>query len=502
LISSHSVAGALKQPFVLRKINWITVGLLGLWSLSPLGSQAMQYTTYQYPHTAEVNGTISYLNTAQENPGLWSAWEAENTYSDSMDILYAAVFQQKTQYQPSRSDPWGNALIPVYEYLESKEPGENIAVDPSSVTEWSSYYGIPLATFDGTDNDYDGSWIFTMNSSYLFLNCSPLSLGTLNQTGQNLSQLSPTTSESLYMSMTVPTTPNPIGNVTFLSTCTGPPAPDPDDQIFAYSICNFTQTFVGSTVNCTDTECAVTHIQNAPNHDPVPMTDFIDEFLKSSDVGLSNGSNSYDHFSITELYLRNPDNATEPGSDSYCDLSSLQEDPVQFSQGLSYLINSFYSTGFTHDFAVGTITPDDYVDVSSGPVNSTQRIVLTSVDNDARHLYQSEMSPYLFGIDWLFMSIYEFCSLALLLIGIAGVLLESRTIAPDILGFASSVARHSKYVKLPHVDGTMSGGERAKMLGDVRVMMQDLKPDAEIGKIVLGTVNESAHRLRPGKLYR
>jgi len=345
-----------------------------------------------------------------------------------------------------------------------------------------------------------------MNSSYLFLDCSSLTLETLNQTGQNLSRLSTTTSESLYMGMTVPTIPNPTGSVTFLSKCTGAESPDPDDQIFAYSVCNFTQTFVNSTVNCTDTDCTVWYIQNQPNHDPVPMIDFTEEFLKSSDIGLSNPlSNQYNgngNYSITELYLQNASNATEPGSDNYCNLSSFQDDPVLFSQLLSYLINSFYSTGFTHDFQVGTITPNDYVNVSSGPDNSTQSVLLTSVANDARHLYQSETSPYIFVIDWLFMSIFEFCSLALLLIGIVGVLLESRTIAPDILGFASSVARHSKYVKLPLVDGTMSGGERAKRLGDVRVMMQDIKPDAEVGKIVLGTVNESAQRLRPGKLYR
>jgi hypothetical protein len=74
-------------------------------------------------------------------------------------------------------------------------------------------------------------------------------------------------------------------------------------------------------------------------------------------------------------------------------------------------------------------------------------------------------------------------------------------IAPDILGFASSIARHNKYVKVPHVDGTMSDGERVKRLRDVRVMMQDVRPDDEVWKIVLGTVNESAQRLRPGKLY-
>jgi hypothetical protein len=82
------------------------------------------------------------------------------------------------------------------------------------------------------------------------------------------------------------------------------------------------------------------------------------------------------------------------------------------------------------------------------------------------------------------------------------VLLEMRTISPDILGFASSVARHSKYVKLPPTDGTMSGAEKARLLGDARVMIQDVRPNSDVGKIVLGAASEGAERLKPGRLYR
>ena len=47
----------------------------------------------------------------------------------------------------------------------------------------------------------------------------------------------------------------------------------------------------------------------------------------------------------------------------------------------------------------------------------------------------------------------------------------------------------------------MSGTERARMLGDVRVLMQDVKASADVGKIPLGTVSEKSHRLQKGRLY-
>jgi hypothetical protein len=48
----------------------------------------------------------------------------------------------------------------------------------------------------------------------------------------------------------------------------------------------------------------------------------------------------------------------------------------------------------------------------------------------------------------------------------------------------------------------MSGAEKARLLGDARVMMQDVRPNSDVGKIVLGAASEGAERLKPGRLYR
>jgi hypothetical protein len=460
----------------------------------------------------ETNGTLYYLNTAQDNPGLSTSWEALNNYSDSMDVLYAAVFQQLSQYQPAGSDPWGNALIPVYEdlNLSSNTTTQNFTIKDPVTTNYTSYYGIPLASTDFTefDGEYGGTWKFTIRSSYLYLNCPSLQIETLDEIAQDLEQydldlqfdLYNTTSGSLRMAMTAPTIDEPTGNITFVSSCSK--ATSNGTATYAYSNCQMSQTFVDSDVTCSGYNCSVTSITKQPDIPPTSITDFIEEFMKASDTGLSDypyiGNQSY---SFTELYLYDKSTATEPGAGDSCDLSYLQNDPKSFTKDLSYLINTFYSTGFTHDYSVGSISANQTLTLSNGTTSSIYHVELTSPTNGT-HKFQSDVAPELFQIDWAFIAVFECCSLALLLVGIAGILLEMRTISPDILGFASSVARHSKYVKLPHVDGTMSGGERARRLGDVRVMMQDVRSEAEVGKIVLGTVNEGAVRLRPGRLYK
>jgi hypothetical protein len=477
----------------------------------------MQYTTYQYKHIQNDTQTIYYLNTAQENPGLSSTWQAKNNYSDSMDVLYAAVFQQTTQYQPYGSDPWGNPLIPVVEYLLEDPPSDPttwLNVDLLTAT-YVSYYGIPLADISEYDAAYSGTWNFTMQSSYLYLDCPSLRFETIDQITEELAELNididelpSTLGDSLTMSMTAPTPSAPTGNLTFISSCSAQKAPD-GNATFAYTVCALSQTFVLSNVSCANTNCSVISVQKQPKRLPTEMASFMPEFLKASDTGLAAypliGDTPY---SITELYIRDPGNATEPGTGQTCDLGYLANDTESFTQSLSYLINTFYSTGFTHDFQVGSVLPPPWGNITLWNSTSNQEYHVPITDSALGvHKYQSDVSPFLFGINWAFIAIFEFCALALLLIGIAGVLLESRAIAPDVLGWVNGLTRHSKYVKLPkvdgEVDGVMSSAERAKRLGETRVMMQDIsRPGSEVGRIVLGSVSEGAERLKRGRVYR
>ncbi len=96
-------------------------------------------------------------------------------------------------------------------------------------------------------------------------------------------------------------------------------------------------------------------------------------------------------------------------------------------------------------------------------------------------------------------------STALVLLGIVSIALESRLLPPNTLGYVSSVARNSRYIRLPPTDtgGFLNGSERACRLGDVEVMMQDVHADnPAMGKISLCTKTPEAKILEIERLYR
>lgn len=90
----------------------------------------------------------------------------------------------------------------------------------------------------------------------------------------------------------------------------------------------------------------------------------------------------------------------------------------------------------------------------------------------------------------------------LLLAGIISVVIESITVAPDTLGYVSTVARNSRYLHVKPTSGAMTGAERARKLADTKVMMQDVKAHADVGKIALGLKSDKAVQLQANRLYR
>lgn len=109
-------------------------------------------------------------------------------------------------------------------------------------------------------------------------------------------------------------------------------------------------------------------------------------------------------------------------------------------------------------------------------------------------------SVYTTSSAWL--AVQLICSILLLVAGVASIIWDVQSISPDVLGFASGIARRSKYVDPPKNDTAATGPERARLLGQVLVMMQDVKPDAPVGRVALGTARAKVERLQPGRMYR
>jgi len=171
----------------------------------------------------------------------------------------------------------------------------------------------------------------------------------------------------------------------------------------------------------------------------------------------------------------------------YFNLSSLST-PEEFGRRISYLFNTWMDLGNSVNYLTysqeSQIPPGEEVDFIT--VNAT-------------HLYTTAQ-VYHISVGWVIG--YFVCAGLLLIAGTLSVIVESMTVAPDVLGYVSTVARNSKYLQLPKTNSAMNGGERARVLGGTKVMMQDVKAKADVGRIALGLKHENAEPLKPGRLYR
>ncbi|SCO88779.1 uncharacterized protein FRV6_12906 [Fusarium oxysporum] len=96
------------------------------------------------------------------------------------------------------------------------------------------------------------------------------------------------------------------------------------------------------------------------------------------------------------------------------------------------------------------------------------------------------------------------CVALLVLASCFSVVIWSITVAPDVLGYSSSLVRNSKYLHLPKhkLNSGMSGSERLRVLEGIEVMMQNVKANADVDRIALGLKHDKAEPLRKGRLYR
>jgi hypothetical protein len=162
-----------------------------------------------------------------------------------------------------------------------------------------------------------------------------------------------------------------------------------------------------------------------------------------------------------------------------------------FSDNFGILFNTWVGLGYCPECQALT----NVEDLNSMNASVQERFL----DTDAVLQYSIDQ-VYVIDVPWVVCFIV--CTALLLLAGVASVIVESMTVAPDTLGYVSTVARNSRYLQVKPTSGAMTGPERARKLADTKVMMQDVKSKAGVGKIALGLKTEKAVKLRHDRLYR
>jgi hypothetical protein len=93
------------------------------------------------------------------------------------------------------------------------------------------------------------------------------------------------------------------------------------------------------------------------------------------------------------------------------------------------------------------------------------------------------------------------CTTVMLSAAIFGVVYSRRTIVPDYLGYVSSLAKESPYIRIPDMGVNMDGMDTARMVKEVKVRLGDVGDEkGRVGRLAFARLNETV-KVERGKLY-
>ncbi|GAM91198.1 hypothetical protein ANO11243_092450 [Dothideomycetidae sp. 11243] len=522
LISSHSMGAAIKQPFLLRKFNLTSVALLVIWVLSPLASQALVRLINTKETELGITGKVQYVQMQQ-----WPYSQTE--FISSMDVETGDGYLRETVYGASligsstarkgNQDLWANPKIPFYTTAN--------ATTNQNGTEWSSLIGVPIALPPAakTVPGYTAGWQFNLITPYYRLNCSdvvnlnlssPLTPAYNFSTGINSSDTG-----TLFFNVANDTTlTEPV--ISHQSTPLEHPGPGEAGTIYWgskdgtwqnrnselldfgavyiwFSQCSYWQELTNTTVSCTgtgtDASCEIQDQSLVPSNASTfqPLgTNFAAAMMASAKTAGT-------AWTDTENYIYNPDFA---GLAETSTSTTLQNNPDGFmnfsgatlSLRLGQLVNTMWAAG--HDprvFLGGNLTDTWNSTTSGGTIGGTW--VPGTADALATGALQTR---YDVSVVWAVVLIV--CSLVLVFAAVAAAVLEHRTVGPEFLGFANTAVR--KGVKLPAHMSALSARDRLNALQECEILLQDVRPGANVGKMALGVKDETSVPLKHGRQYR
>lgn len=133
LMGSRTVVSAFITQVQLRSFNFIGLGLIFLWSLSPIGSQSVLHILFTplKPVSTQVN--ISYFNTRQQSYSAPAGLFKTIWYTGFTILLGSAILAPPTVKEGSM-DAWVNHKIPYFSRLSGGAANEDGWIQVSSAS--------------------------------------------------------------------------------------------------------------------------------------------------------------------------------------------------------------------------------------------------------------------------------------------------------------------------------------------------------------------------------
>lgn len=175
LMGSRTVGSTVQTIIQLRTANIIAVSLCCLWAFSPLGTQAILRMAKLQLESTEEDGEVSYFDLfapAEFNLGAGKGGSRESPVAQGNFIgllasLYTTLVMAPSAIKTDPMDLWGNVKIPFLAN-DTGNNWQNTSTDLSEIV-YSSLVGIPTIL-----GQREGNHTFEIESSYIDLQCSKI----------------------------------------------------------------------------------------------------------------------------------------------------------------------------------------------------------------------------------------------------------------------------------------------------------------------------------------
>lgn len=481
LIGCNSLFSALERQITLQ--SWSVLGFLMtiVWLLSPLGGQsALRLLDTEYRKELSTD-TFHYLNPTSTQETFLQGASAVNSGQSTYTSVFLAALLSSSQYQATPMDLWRNVKVPTWSSVANNKDFEGWkTVDYGKNVTYASLIGIPVAGIRAGVRQNFGiktrQWDITCDSNQEKVN---------NDTG--------------IANMTSTWGLNSTGGLCKAYPCPFKLASLNSAGDYSVAACKLSYEYVEANVSCSGYSC-YTGLMRKLDLLGDGYTNGEDTFTRSFEIGWEMSLlPKVDNTGVADASVRSSTNAEKWMADpwkfigaSYNNVDLYKLAPDLLAERLTIIWNTFWQSTYATTTLGGNL-PKNLTELSvDSPFLSFNETQANIVD-ESKEVYKT---------NWKWFTALLVSSVILQIAACTGVVLKYITLAPDIVGYASSLTLCNPYIPVPTGGTTLHGLERAALLRHLPIKIGDVAPDEPVGMIAVAKEDDGrVARLDRKRLY-
>ncbi|KAF2790314.1 hypothetical protein K505DRAFT_251467 [Melanomma pulvis-pyrius CBS 109.77] len=465
LVGCQSLFSAIERQIALR--SWSIIGLLltMVWCLSPVGGQSALRLLETESKAVNSVGTYHYLSPLASQDSVLMGASAINTGRSTFTSLFLAALLSSTKYQNTPMDLWGNVKMPLYSSITNSTSSEMQAIpngDGQNVT-YASLIGIPVSGVRSS-----GYSNYNLRARQWNISCDS------NQ------EMSPNATS--FGKLTATWKLNNTDGLCTKYPCNLSLKSIDNSGNFSVASCKMSYEHFEAIIGCNGTICQADEMRKLDLLSDGYTQDY-DDFTRSNLLrNMLNILPTVDNYGVADAGARASTNMErwmiDPWSfigAKYDNVDLYKLPPDVLAERLTILVNTFFQATYATT-ALGGNLPKNLTELA----DESPFLTFNSTQADI-----TDVSELIYRTKWRWFAALLVSSIILQIAAYAGLVLKYITLAPDIIGYASSLTLLNPYTPTPTGGTTLHGLERAALLYDMPVKIGDVCAGEPVGAIAM-----------------